>query len=151
MCRLDGAGCLAAVTPYWVKVAVTMTLVAEALNEQKLVPGQAGAPVTLQPTNVLPGAGVGVSFTMTLRVKSKLAELQATPQLMPAGVETTVPWPLLFRLTVLTSRKVGVTVVLAFSANTQGLAAAPPVQIAPAQLTKRLPAFGAACRLTTVP
>jgi hypothetical protein len=80
-----------AVTLYWVKVAVTMTLVAEALNEQGLVPGQAGAPVTLQPTNVLPGAGVGVSFTMTLRVKSKLAELQAMPQLMPRASRRPCP------------------------------------------------------------
>ena len=97
------------------EVAVTRTLVAEALKEQKLVPGHAGAPVTLQLANVQPAAGVGVSFTMTLRAKSKLLELHDTPQLIPAGVETIVPWPVLFRVTVLTSRKVGVTVVLAFS------------------------------------
>ncbi len=54
---------------------MTKTLVAEALKEQKLVPGHAGAPVTLQPVKVHPAAGVGVSFTMTLRAKSKLVEL----------------------------------------------------------------------------
>ena len=47
-----------------------------------------------------PGGRVGVSFTMTLRAKSKLFELQDTPQLMPTGVETIVPWLVLLRLTV---------------------------------------------------
>jgi hypothetical protein len=74
-----------------VNVAVTMTLVAEALREQGLVPGQAVAPVTLQLAKVQPAAGVAVSFTMVLRAKSKLVEPQAMTQLMPAGVETTVP------------------------------------------------------------
>ena len=51
-----------------------------------------------------PTAGAGVSVTSTLRAKSNAAEAQGSAQLMPPGAEVTVPWPVLVRLTAVTSR-----------------------------------------------
>ncbi len=76
-----------------VKVAVTFTAALAMVNEQVPVPVQVPP---LQPEKTKPEAGVAVSVTVVPELK--LTE-QLVVQLMPAGLLTTVPEPLIVRFT----------------------------------------------------
>src|SRR5262245_39502498 len=93
----------------WIeKLALTIAVGALAFSEQARPEQSPEKPSKLQPTGV-----VGVSLIVTPLAKSKLALLHAVPQLRPAGVETIVPRPLLFSVSVVTSLKLGDTETLA--------------------------------------
>src|SRR5262245_22716620 len=105
----------------------------------------------LQPVNVEPPVGVAVRLTT---VPLLYGSEQSAPQLMPAGLEVTVPLPAPVLLTVSGNvcgawrLKFAVTVVAAFIVTLQ-----PPVpeQPPPLQPVNVDPPAGVAVRLTTVP
>src|SRR6185436_12376631 len=70
---------------------------------------------------------------------------------MPAGAEVTVPEPPLFRVSVVTSLKLGVTETFAAGTLNAQVAFVEPLQTVPVQLTKRLPVIGVAVSTTWVP
>jgi len=105
-------------------------------------------PPPVQPVNVEPVAGVAVSVTAWLKLKSAA---HVAPQLIPAGDEITVPVPLPFRVTVSVNRwsvKVAVTPTAAVIVVSQ---IAVPVQPPPDQPVKVEPAAGVAVSVTMDP
>jgi hypothetical protein len=98
----------------------------------------------LQPAKVEPPAGVGVSVTVVPGVKP--AE-QEVPQVMPDGLEATVPLPVPVLLTVRAYVNVAVTDFPVFIVTVQV-----PVPVhTPPHPAKIAPLTGAAVRVTVVP
>src|SRR5690606_16511120 len=112
------------------RLKVAVTLVA-ALIVTVHVPAPPHPP-PLQPANVEPLAGAAVSVT---EVPGAYDWSQSVPQLMPAGIDVTVPVPLPLRLTTseLLSAKGASTVTGAVTVRLHG---AVPVQPAPDQPRK---------------
>src|SRR5262245_44975835 len=126
------------------KVAVTVVPVFR-VTVQAPVPEQ---PPPLQPVKVEPAAGAAVSVTAVPLV---YGAAQVAPQLMPAGLEVTVPLPApaLVTARVMVGRtKVAVTVVAELTLTVQ---APVPEQPPPLQPAKVEPAAGEAVRVTAVP
>ena len=105
-------------------------------------------PPPLQPENMHPVCGAVVSLTAVPPVKEAV---QVGPQLIPAGVEVTVPSPVPVLLTVrlgAVELKVAATAVTAVMVTVQ---APVPEQPPPLQPEKFDPLAGLAVKVTTVP
>src|SRR5207253_929023 len=105
----------------------------------------------LQPANVDPPAAVAVSVTTVPLSKSAEAVAQVVPQVIPAGLEVTVPLPVPAFTTASVNRctlKVAVTVVSALIVTMHGLVPEQPPPLQPANVE---PALGVAVRVTVVP
>src|SRR6187402_1474134 len=108
------------------KIAPTL-VAADRLSVQSLVPEQ--TPPVAQPVNLLPAAGVAISLT---EVPSGSVSVQSVGQLMPAGEDTTVPFPVTtaFSAAVLTGVSVKVAVT-SRAAVMAGLQVPVPVPVQP--------------------
>src|SRR5262245_57915190 len=85
----DPAPVLLTVSRYWLGVNVAVTvLFAVIVTPQGVVPAHA-----LQPVKVEPGSATAVSVTVEPFGKLTCCVVQAVAQLIPAGLEETVPVP----------------------------------------------------------
>jgi hypothetical protein len=122
-------------------VAVTVTVLA---TRQIPVPVQP----PLQPAKSDPAAGENVNVTV---VPPGYVSVQSPPQLIPAGLDVTVPAPVPFLLTVTTigcgtTEKVAVTVAVVDATQVPA-----PAQPPPFQPVKTEPASAVAVNVTFVP
>ena len=128
----------------WLNVAVTV--VAALIATVHVVPETVLHP--LQLANVDPPAALAVRVTL---VPLSYGSEQSAPQLIPAGLEVTVPLPLPVLVTVSTKRggsKVAVTVFAAFMVTVH---VAPETVLQPLQPANVDPPEALAVRVTLVP
>ena len=103
------------------------------------------------PSKFQPTDGVAVSLTRTPRAKSKLGAGTGRAAADAGRRRVDGAWPVLLRLTAVTSLKLGDTETLAAGILNVQVLFVEPAQAPPVQLTKRLPTIGVALSTTVVP